>query len=172
MARPAGNGADARFERLFLAYQQPVLNYLYRLTGELARAEDLAQETFVKVYGSLARLPADANERAWVYRIATNTARDWHRRRRLLQWLPLLDGEGSDEAVDDHAGPVVEAQAVQQALAGLAPAYREPLILYSVQGFSTAEIAEILGISQGAVKVRLFRGREMFRLAYQGDECL
>jgi RNA polymerase sigma-70 factor (ECF subfamily) len=169
MTQAAGDGAKARFERVFLAYQQPILNYLYRLSGDLARAEDLTQETFVKVYGALARLPADANERAWVYRIATNTARDWHRRRRLIQWLPLLHEERQALRGRDHADDVVESQAVQQALSQLAPQYREPLILYSMQGFSTTEVAEILGISQSAVKVRLFRAREMFRLAYQGD---
>ncbi len=169
MTQAAGDGIEARFERVFLAYQQPILNYLYRLSGDLARAEDLTQETFVKVYGALTRLPADANERAWVYRIATNTARDWHRRRRLIQWLPLLQTDRPEMLGNDPAGHVIESEAVQQALSRLAPQYREPLVLYSMQGFSTTEVSEILGISQSAVKVRLFRAREMFRLAYQGD---
>jgi len=165
----ADDGVEARFERLFLAYQQPILNYLYRLSGELSRAEDLTQETFVKVYGALARLPADANERAWVYRIATNTARDWNRRRRLIQWLPLLQKDRRELDGGDCTDGVVEAAAVEQALRTLPIKYREPLTLYSMQGLSTIEIAEILNLSQSAVKVRLFRAREMFRLAYQGD---
>ncbi|MBC7240335.1 MAG: RNA polymerase sigma factor, partial [Chloroflexi bacterium] len=60
--------------------------------------------------------------------------------------------------------------AVQEALLRLSPEYRVPLILYSVQGYSTAEIAEMLGISAGAVKTRLYRAREAFRRIYQGDE--
>jgi RNA polymerase sigma-70 factor (ECF subfamily) len=172
MTRSAVGQAQARFERLFNAYQQPILNYLYRLAGDLARAEDLAQETFIKVYRALPSLPADANERAWVYRIATNTARDWHRRRRLIQWLPLLGHERDHSPGADPAGETVEAQAIQQALAQLPAGYREPLILYTMQGFSTAEISDILGISQSAVKVRLFRAREMFRQAYQSDAKL
>lgn len=170
MVRQAGHKIEARFEQLFLTYQQPILNYLYRLVGERSQAEDLAQEAFVKAYKALSRLPENANERAWLYRIATNTARDWHRRRRLIQWLPLFEHDRRGSSPNDHAGEVIESQAVTQALAAIPPKYREPLILYSIQGFSTAEIAEILGLSQSAVKVRLFRARELFRLAYQGNE--
>ena len=63
MTCPTGGQADGRFERIFTAYQQPILSYLYRLVGNLERAEDLAQETFAKVYGALPRLPDDAKER-------------------------------------------------------------------------------------------------------------
>lgn len=168
MAGSADSETELRFEQLFLVYQQPILNYLYRMVGDLGRAEDLAQDTFVKAYRALPRLPADANERAWIYRIATNTVRDWHRRQRLIQWLPLMDHD-SNGASRDHANPVVESQAVQQVLGSLPQKYAAPLILYSMQGFSTAEIAEILNLSQSAVKVRLFRARKMFRGVYGGD---
>jgi len=165
----AGEDVEARFERLFLTHQTPILNYLYRFVGDVGRAEELAQETFIKAYRALTRLPADANERAWLYRIATNTARDWNRRRRLIQWLPLLNRDNDSLSKGDPAGQIVEAEAVQRALASLPVIYREPLLLYSMQGFSTAEIADILGLSQSAVKVRLFRARELFRGVYQGE---
>lgn len=168
MARSADSELEARFERLFLAYQQPILNYLYRMVGDVSRAEDLAQETFVKAYRALARLPDDANERAWVYRIATNTAHDWHRRHKLIQWMPLLDHD-TGATGRDPAGSVIEAQSVERTLAGLPLKYAAPLLLYSVQGFSTAEIAEVLHISQSAVKVRLYRARKLFREAYGRD---
>jgi RNA polymerase sigma factor (sigma-70 family) len=167
MSDAPGDQADARFERLFLAYQQPILNYLYRLVGDLPKAEDLAQETFVKAYRALTRLPSEANERAWLYRIATNCARDWHRRCRLIRWLPLLDSD-VDCRRRDMARDVIESEAVRDALARLPASYREPLILYSMQGFSTTEIGHILGLTQGAVKVRLHRAREMFREYYTG----
>ena len=168
MARSADSELETRFERLFLAYQQPILNYLYRMVGDLSRAEDLAQETFVKAYRALARLPLDANERAWVYRIATNTARDWHRRHKLIQWTPLLNGD-TDPFNRDPAGHAVESETVERTLAELPIKYAAPLVLYSVQGLSTKEIAEVLHISQSAVKVRLYRARKLFREAYGGD---
>jgi len=163
---------DAIFEELFRDYQQPILNYLYRLVGDSARAEELAQEAFVKAYRALPRLPNGANRRAWLYRIATNTGYDHLRRRRLIRWLPLQESDGlsqSSSRGDDLQDVLSEEDAVQRTLAQLAPNYRVALILYSVQGYSTKEIAEILRISQGAVKTRLCRARERFRQLY-GEE--
>ncbi|HUW10384.1 MAG TPA: sigma-70 family RNA polymerase sigma factor [Anaerolineae bacterium] len=159
---------DTLFEQLFADYQQPILNYLYRLVGDAARAEELAQETFVKAYRSLSRLPADANRRAWLYRIATNCGYDHLRRRRLVQWLPLMERDSTFAAQSDPAEAAGEEDAVRGALAQLSPGHRAVLILFSVQGYSTKEIAEVLEISPGAVKTRLCRAREKFRQLYGG----
>ena len=157
---------DTLFEGLFREYQQPILNYLYRLVGEAARAEELTQDAFVKAYRALHRLPADANRRAWLYRIATNTAYDYLRRLRLIRWLPLSERDNPSfiaKGPEDAAG---EQEAVGRSLVQLPLKYRVPLILYSVQGYSVREIGEMLGISDGAVKTRLCRAREKFRQAY------
>ena len=161
---------DALFERLFLSYQQPVLNYLYRLVGDAARAEELTQEAFVRAYRALPRLDADANHRAWLYRIATNAAYDYLRRQRLVQWLPLVDNDRPSPRRDDHENTTDEQEEVRHTLAQLPPNYRVPLILYSIEGYTTGEIGEILGISAGAVKTRLFRARERFRELYGRGE--
>ncbi len=155
---------DALFERLFREFQGVMVNYLYRLTGDAAQAEELAQDVFVRAYQALPRLKEGSNYRAWLYRIATHTAYDALRRKRLVHFLPL---EAHDAA---PAAPSDVRDAVQEALLRLPPEYRVPLVLYSVQGYSTAEIAEMLGISIGAVKTRLYRAREAFRRIYQGDE--
>jgi len=148
---------DATFEALYQAYGEPLLNYLYRLLGGRDEAEEAMQDTFIKAYRALGRLPQDANVRAWLYRIATNTARDRLRRRRLIQWLPLQDTDRGDTPLDRPAALASDQVDVGRALALLAPGYREPLILYTVQGYDTAEIAEMLGISRSAVKKRLVR---------------
>jgi RNA polymerase sigma-70 factor (ECF subfamily) len=162
-------GIDVIFEQLFRDYQQPVLNYLYRLVGDDTRAEELAQDVFVKAYRALPRLPADANRRAWIYRIATNTAYDHLRQRRLIQWLPLLEHDNPSFAHSGSEDQTGEQEAVQQALAQLPPDYRVPLILYCMEGYSIKEIGEIMGISEGAAKTRLCRAREKFRKVY-GEE--
>ena len=82
----------------------------------------------------------------------------------MLQWLPLR-GTDPDPAPAMEA-TIAERLAVEQALAALSPKYRVPLVLYLDEGYSVAEIAEILELSQGAVKVRLYRAREQFRQAY------
>ena len=157
------------FEDLFRDFRGPILNYLYRLIGDASRAEELTQDVFVKAYRALVRLPADANHRAWLYRIATNTAYDHLRRRKLVQWLPLLDRDVPDLAHNNPETALGEHESVQQALDQLAPKYRAPLILYSVQGYSIKEIGAMLNISEGAVKTRLYRAREAFRKVY-GEE--
>ncbi|MCD6518914.1 MAG: RNA polymerase sigma factor [Anaerolineae bacterium] len=161
---------DAAFEQLFRAYQRPILNYLYRLLGDVSQAEELAQDVFLRAYRALGRLSPEANRRAWLYRIATNAAYDHLRRRKLIQWLPLLGKEEQElQAEGDPEGTVVEREAVQRALAQIPLKYRVPLVLFSVQGYSTKEIGEILGISEGAVKTRLYRAREKFREVYGGS---
>jgi len=169
--RPDPQGqTDALFERLFEEYQGPILNYLYRLLGELGRAEELTQEVFLRAYRALGGLPSDANHRAWLYRIATNAAYDQLRRRRLIQWLPLMDRDRSTPNAPqvDLEGRIDASEAVQNALGRIPLKYRVPLVLFSVQGYSVAEIGEIMSISVGAVKTRLYRAREMFREFYGG----
>jgi len=158
---------DARFERIFQEYQRPIANYLLRLVDDPRQAEDLAQEVFLKAYRALGSLPADANVRAWLYRIATNTAYDVLRRRRLLKWLPLGRHHKTSSDPQGLEAWIAERDAVQGALAELSPLYRVPLVLYTVEGFSTKEIAEVLHISTNTVKVRIFRARQMFQQAYQ-----
>jgi RNA polymerase sigma-70 factor (ECF subfamily) len=157
---------DAAFEHLFYTYQQPILNYLYRLLGDADRAEELAQDVFLKAYRALPALPADANQRAWLYRIATNTAYDHLRRSKLLQWLPLMEERELPTAEGSPEERTGEQQAVQRALSQLPLDYRAALILFSVQGYSIKEIGEMLGVSEGAVKTRLCRARERFREVY------
>jgi RNA polymerase sigma-70 factor (ECF subfamily) len=161
-------GAEHLFEELFRRYELPICTYLARLTGDPARAEELAQETFVRAYCALVKGERWDNPRAWLYRVASRLATDHHRRQKLLQWLPLWDAER-------RPGPDVEQLAaeqlcVQAALEALPLKYRTPLVLYVHEGYRLAEVAELLDISVSATKSRLCRARRMFRAAYDGSE--
>jgi RNA polymerase sigma-70 factor (ECF subfamily) len=170
MTNQAQSAVDAAFEHLFREYQRPIYNYLCRLVGDRARAEELAQQVFVKAYQALPRLPADANFRAWLYRIATNAGVDHRRRRRLLQWLPLLERDAYTSGGQGLERRFTQHDAVQKALGQLSPADRAVLVLFGAEGYSTAEIGEMIGASQGAVKTRLCRARAKFRDAYGGED--
>jgi RNA polymerase sigma factor (sigma-70 family) len=108
------------------------------------------------------------NPRAWLYRVASRLATDDYRRRRLLTWLPLISAV-PDPSPGVEAG-LAERECVRQALEQMALKYRVPLVLYTSEGYSMSEIAQMLGLSRSAVKMRLSRGREMFRRAYQAAE--
>lgn len=158
---------DEPFEALFRQYEQPICSYLARLTGDPGRAQELAQETFLRAYRALARGERWDNPRAWLYRVASRLATDDYRRRRLLCWLPLRDDHRDPAPAVE---PTAERLAVQAALAALPPRYRVPLVLYLCEERPVVEIAEALGLSVSAVKMRLSRARQMFRRAYQQGE--
>jgi len=160
---------DNLLERLYLEYHRPIVNYLYRMVGDSAQAEELAQDVFVRAHGALSRLDECANHRAWLYRIATNLAYDTLRRRRLVSWFSLRETDADEQAAQ---GPdrLAEQQAIQRTLMRIPETYRSALVLFSVQGYAVKEIAEVLGISEGAVKTRLSRAREIFRKAFDDEK--
>jgi RNA polymerase sigma-70 factor (ECF subfamily) len=160
-------GDPVAFERLFERYHAPVLNYIHRMVGDRALAEDLTQDAFVKAYRALPNTRPDLAFKAWIYRIATNTAISHLRRRKLVRWVPFMPGQdhASGEAVERTVG---RRHDVEQALALLPKHYAAALLLRHYQGLSLADTAAALEITENAAKLRLFRARKAFAAAY-GD---
>jgi RNA polymerase sigma-70 factor (ECF subfamily) len=169
-AARAGDGAA--FAALFDSYHGPITSYLYRLTGSRETADDLAQETFIKAFRALGRTPDDLNFRSWLYRIATNTSASWHRRQRLLTWLPFGrdDEAGTPEEDPGHdprlAERVAEQELVASALRTIGPKHASALLLRHHLRLTVEETAEALQINANTAKVRLFRARKAFVDAY------
>ncbi len=160
-------GDPVAFERLFERYHAPILNYLHRMVGDRALAEDLAQDTFIKAYRALPTTRPDLAFKAWLYRIATNTAISHLRRRKLIRWIPFMAGQ--DQATDDSVERSVgRKHDVEQALAKIPQHYAAALLLRHYQGLSLAETAQALEITENAAKLRLFRARKAFAAAYGG----
>lgn len=157
-------GTDALFEKLFQQYEKPILRFVCRMVQDRELAEELTQQTFVKAYGALPQQCELVNHRAWLYRIAANTCFDHLRRKKLVQWLPLMDHDAPQGAPDTG-----ESDQVQRTLQQMSPEDRAVLVLYSIEEYSTSQIGEMLGISAGAAKVRLFRARERFRRLYDRE---
>jgi len=164
-------GDPAAFERLFERYQAPILNYLHRMVGDRAVAEDLTQDTFIKAYRALPGTSPDLAFKAWIYRIATNTAISHLRRQKIVRWVPFLAGtdHASDESIERSVGRRYD---VEQALKRLPQHYAMILLLRHYQGLSLAETASALDITENAAKLRLFRARKAFAGVYQGGEAL
>ncbi len=152
---------------LFAEYRSPVSAYLYSLVDEWELAHDLTQETFLELFYTRHRLRDVENARAWIYRIATHLALNRVKRRRRFAWLPWHLAEKALHFQWQAMDAEVEKRVViEEALATMAPRYRAPLLLHSYYGFSVREVAALLELSEGNVKVQLHRAREMFRQSY------
>ena len=157
-------GDDTAFAVLFEQFHAPILNYLHRMVSDRALAEDLTQDTFIKAYKSLPKTKPDLAFKAWLYRIATNTAISHMRRGKIVKWLPMIgDREHGDERLDRS---VTRQTDISHALDQLPKHYASVLLLRHYQGLSLAETAEALDITENAAKLRLFRARKAFAQIY------
>ena len=158
-------GDQVAFTRLFEQYHAPILNYVTRLVGDRATAEELTQDTFIKAYNALPETRADLAFKPWLYRIAHNTAISTLRRRKIVQWVPFMP---THERAGEHSVEryVTHQQDIQQVLDQLPRHYADVLLLRHYQGLSLAETASTLGITENAAKLRLFRARKAFAGMY------
>jgi RNA polymerase sigma-70 factor, ECF subfamily len=160
----ARDGDDQAFAALFEQFHAPILNYLHRMVSDRAVAEDLTQDTFIKAYKALPRTKPDLAFKAWLYRIATNTAISHLRRGKIVKWLPFVtDPEQRGERLERT---VTRQADIAGALEQLPKHYASVLLLRHYQGLSLAETAEALDITENAAKLRLFRARKAFAKIY------
>jgi RNA polymerase sigma-70 factor (ECF subfamily) len=158
------SGDAAAFEALFARWSAPLLRYLDRMVRDLATAEDLVQEVFLRVYRARDRYEPAARFSTWLYRIATNLAlnelrrprrRSAHRSAEDEEVVLAAGGPGADDVA--HARRV--GRAALGALATLPDKQRAALCLAAVEGLSYAEVAEALEVTESAVKALVHRAR-------------
>ena len=150
------NGDQGAFEALIKEHQRMIHSLCYRMSGSLADAEDLAQETFIHAYRHLDGFRSEARFSSWLYRIAVNQCLNWRKRRPRLDQLRKQWSEQDREPSGANSGL---AQQVQDALMTLPPKQRAALILTTYDGLTHAEAAAALGCSETTVSWRLFAAR-------------
>lgn len=152
---------EEALKKVMALYKSRIYTYLRMLTGDPALAEELAQDTFVKVYFKAHTLKTD-NLKSWIFTIATNLARSHFRRHRLGQLFSLDDVAEKYAAVEYNleAGPMLEAM-----LKRLPEKYRVPLVMREIDNFSFAEIAEVMKKPVGTIKTLVFRGKKQLQEA-------
>lgn len=147
------------FERFYIEYKSKVFSTAYRMLSNRADAEDITQDVFVKVFKKVGSFRGDAKLSTWVYRITMNTCLDFLRRRKLRQTVPL------DEGTSAGSRPIGIGPLIESALPKMPEGYRQVFVLYDIQGLKHSEIAEVLGITEGASKSQLHRARAHLRRA-------
>jgi RNA polymerase sigma-70 factor (ECF subfamily) len=176
----ATDGYEGAYRELIRRYQRPVFSLVYRMVRNRELAEDLTQETFIKVLNAIDRYNPDYKFSSWIFKIANNAAID-HLRRKQLDTLSI---EGAPSATTQERiaatalqitggdeSPLEELEArelgsqIERAIAALRPEYRACIILRHVEGRPYEEIAEILDLPLGTVKTYIHRARNELKEA-------
>ena len=168
-------GESRAFDELVNRYQNRLLNFVYRTTGDRERAEDLVQEVFVRVYRHIHRFDRSRKFSTWIYTIASNLAKNELRNRSrnplvLFQTIRRnwedddrpLQFEDPGSRPDDLFRKRHLREAVEDAVEKLPPHHRNVFVLRELEGKSYEEIAEITSCNLGTVKSRLNRARNAF----------
>lgn len=171
-------GDDAKLAELMHRWERPIKAFLFRLTGNTDAAEELAQETFVKVYQNSGKFSADKRFAPWVFTIAANLAKNrlrWWKRRPTLSlsaWLEQgmepADPEDIQQGLLQRERERLRAGLVQKAVAALPLDQRTALVLFEYEGRSMQEIAQVQSCSEKAVENRLYRARCRLRKELSG----
>ena len=177
------------FSELVQVHQHKVYNIIYHILHDRQEAEDIAQEVFITIYKHIDQFRGDSEFSTWLYRIATNHARNrikYLSRRARKQHQDIQDTPEGD-VVDNPFGATIarpdrQAQAVQleeliqEGLKELGHEHREIMVLRDIENLSYKEISEITGLAEGTVKSRLFRARvalkEYIQARYDFEEGL
>ncbi len=166
---------EAAFERLHARTSQSLWAYLRRVAGDPATADDVLQESYLKILAHPCPVTGERQENAYLFRIASNLLRDrWRRERRHRGWLESMFAGGAAPgpaprdtagwpdprtASPGEAGRLGEKLDVEAVLGELEPQPRALLWLAYVEGYRHREIAEILGLKAASIRVLLFRAR-------------
>jgi RNA polymerase sigma-70 factor (ECF subfamily) len=164
-------GSEDAYREIVRRFERPILSLVVRMVHDPALAEDLAQESFVKAFRHLDRFDPSRKLASWLFKIAHNTTLD-HLRRHVPETVTL---EAGDDASGDtwevlaapettsperRARSAEAVRALERALARLDPGYREILLLRFREGLAYQELADVLDVPMGTVKIKLHRARK------------
>lgn len=180
----AQEGREAAFRELVRRYERPVFSLIFRMVRDRETAEDLAQDSFIKVLNHIDRYRPEFKLSSWLFKIANNVAIDHLRRRQLdtvsLDGSPHAATQAEVEATSieiaarqETALDELEARelggAIERAISSLRPEYRSCILLRHVEGRSYEEIAATLDLPLGTVKTYIHRARHQLREALEGE---
>jgi RNA polymerase sigma-70 factor, ECF subfamily len=164
--RKAQRGDERAFSLIVRAYEVPVFNYVMRLVGDRALAEDLTQEVFIRVFQGLPKFSLRSKFTTWLFQVTKNRVLDELRAsERRPRALVALDDAPQLEVLDAPAEQVETIEALWTAVEGLNTDLKMALLLRDVVGLSYNEIADSLDTTLATVKWRIFKAREEVQLS-------
>ena len=179
----AQQGREDAYRELISRYERPVFSLVFRMVRDRETAEDLAQETFIKVLNNIDRYRPEFKFSSWLFKIANNITID-HLRRRQLDTISMEGAPDAVTAESARATSIAVASsapsaleqmesrelggAIEKAIAKLRPEYRACIILRHVEDYSYDEIAEIVKLPLGTVKTYIHRARQELRESLEG----
>ena len=164
--RKAQRGDERAFSLIVRAYEVPVFNYVMRLVGDRALAEDLTQEVFIRVFQGLPKFSLRSKFTTWLFQVTKNRVLDELRAsERRPRALVALDDAPPLEVLDAPAEQVETIEALWAAVDGLNTDLKMALLLRDVVGLSYNEIADSLDTTLATVKLRIFKAREEVQLS-------
>lgn len=163
-------GRDEALNRLMADWSAPLIGYLTKLTGSAATGEDLAQETFVRVYRHKLDYRPHQKFSTWLFTIATNLAKNFHRWKQRHpedshqpETLASISSTSTQEDPSEVMSRGETMKALDAAIQQLPESLREALLLSTTQGMSHGQIARIQNSSDKAVELRIYRARKILR---------
>lgn len=161
------DGDEEAARLLVQRWEGPIYAFLDRMLGSREDAQDLGQDTFIKVCSEAGRYEPSGKFRSWLFKIAGNLARSRLRRRRIISWVSFSPGVHEGETSGDDPGVDLErkeaAREVRGALARLPARQRQAIVLRTYNDLSYREVAEAMGVSIPAVESLLQRGMAALR---------
>jgi RNA polymerase sigma-70 factor (ECF subfamily) len=168
--RKAQRGDERAFSIIVRTYETPVFNYVLRMVGNRALAEDLTQEIFLRIYQGLGSFSLRCRFTTWLFQVAKNRVLDELRaRERKPQSVVAIEDMPQLDVVDAPLERLEAIDAVWRAVGALNPDLKMALLLRDVVGLSYAEIADSLEITLATVKWRIYKAREEVQLALARD---
>ena len=176
-------GDQKAFSAIVGRYREQIYHFVFKMVKDMAQAEDLTQETFIKAFRALASFNSNYAFSTWLYRIAINTSKN-RLKSSEYRWkkktVPIEKPEGSKggnpflEIKDDSPSPVIEFEKkerlrlIKEAINSLSEEQNRVIVLRDIQGLSYEEISDITGINLGTIKSRIARGRQELRDKLKG----
>jgi RNA polymerase sigma-70 factor, ECF subfamily len=161
------------FAELLESHEKEIYRFVYRMTGNAEDASDLLQETFLRAFGAFPRLPADANHRAWLFRIAHRQALNLFRSKRvrraepLDEALALQDENGHPESLSETRRL---ARSLRALIRDLTRRQRCALLLKKYEGLSYAEVAGVLGCTEEGARAHVYQAMKKIRSGLRTKE--